>query len=262
MNGSFPSLANDGDDFGIWSDFTAYSNDKSANTFDGADAAVSYSDDPPWPFDDGQGSIYLSNLGLDSSDGANWLLSADADGLSFHPGPAIDTAEDHAGGDVGSPGSFPGTTADGDFDDNGLYECADVDPLVTEIVAGTNDAAFDLTGDGVVNSNDLTAWLAEAGTVLTASGNPILGGDANLDGTPDGRDFVIWNANKFTDVAAWCSGDFNADGTVDGQDFLIWNANKFQMADHVGATVPEPTRFLLWGLVWSLCGLRHPNRHV
>ena len=134
----------------------------------------------------------------------------------------------------------------GDFDGNGLYECADVDALVAEIVAGTNNSTFDLTGDTLVNDLDLDAWRAEAGSVggLTASGNPVQEGDATLDGLVDGGDFLVWNTNKFTDAPGWCAGDFNADGTVDGADFLLWNTNKFTTADGVSA-VPEPAALLL-----------------
>ena len=41
----------------------------------------------------------------------------------------------------------------------------------------------------------------------------------------------MWNSNKFTSVAAWCSGDFNADGVVDISDFNVWNGNKFTASD-------------------------------
>ena len=34
------------------------------------------------------------------------------------------------------------------------------------------------------------------------SGNPYLLGDANLDGTVDGQDFLIWNSNKFQNADA------------------------------------------------------------
>jgi V8-like Glu-specific endopeptidase len=118
-------------------------------------------------------------------------------------------------------------TIDGDFNDDGLYDCADVDDLVTQIVGGGNPAAYDLSGDLVVDTTDLDLWLAEAGAANLASGNPYRPGDANLDGNVDGSDFGIWNANKFTARSAWCSGDFTVDGNVDGSDFGIWNANKF-----------------------------------
>ena len=90
----------------------------------------------------------------------------------------------------------------------------------------------------LVNHDDLTAWLATGGAANLPSGNPYLLGDANLDGLVDGSDFGIWNANKFMNVAAWCSGDFNASGAVDGSDFGLWNAHKFTAAD--STLVPEP----------------------
>ena len=55
-------------------------------------------------------------------------------------------------------------------------------------------------------------------------------GDANLDFTADGSDFIIWNDNRFDSGTAWCTGDFNADGFTDASDFIIWNANRFQSA--------------------------------
>ena len=66
-----------------------------------------------------------------------------------------------------------------------------------------------------------------------------LAGDANGDGTVNGSDFIIWNANKFTSGTDWLTGDFNGDGNTDGQDFILWNANKFATAFDAVA-VPEP----------------------
>ena len=136
----------------------------------------------------------------------------------------------------------------------------DIDALVVEIAGGTNDPEFDLTGDGSVNEDDLAAWLVEGGAnnPNETGGNPFLPGDANLDGTVDGVDFLVWNSNKFTSNAAWCSADFTADGTVDGADFLVWNSNKFISSDAVNA-VPEPGSWLTF-LVLSLCGCWRPLR--
>lgn len=120
---------------------------------------------------------------------------------------------------------------DGDFNDDGQYNCTDVNALVAAIASGGNNPAFDLTGDSLVNVADRDAWLTEAGAANLASGNPYRLGDANLDGVVDGSDFGIWNSNKFTSTPAWCSGDFNVDGFVDGSDFGIWNANKFTSSD-------------------------------
>ncbi len=115
----------------------------------------------------------------------------------------------------------------GDFDGNGLYECADVDALVGEIVAASNNASFDLTGDGIVDRGDLDAWLLEAGEANFGPGRAYLPGDANLNGVVDTSDFNIFNANKFTETAAWCLADFNADGVTDTSDFNIFNSNRF-----------------------------------
>ncbi len=128
---------------------------------------------------------------------------------------------------------------------NGDYACDDIDLLVAAIAAGTNDAAFDLTGDGAVDGNDLTAWLTEAGAAELASGSPYLRGDANLDGVVDTSDFNLWNGNKFTNTAAWCAGDFTADGLIDTSDFNIWNGNKFQSSGRA-AVVPEPASLAWW----------------
>ena len=136
---------------------------------------------------------------------------------------------------------------DGDFDGNGLYEEADIDALVAAVAGGSTACQFDLDGNGTIEFADVQAWLAEAGAVLNANGNPILQGDANLDGVVDGTDFIRWNGAKFTAAAAWSMGDFTADGFVDGQDFIVWNTFKFQASD---VAVPEPgTAALCW------CGL-------
>lgn len=155
--------------------------------------------------------------------------------------------------DVASPGLIVrvGGGVDGDFNNDGSFNCADVNSLVVAIVGGSNPASFDLTGDSLVNDADLTDWLAEAGAANLPSGQPYLRGDANLNGGVDGSDFGIWNSNKFTSTPAWCSGDFNADGNVDGSDFGLWNTNKFRAADN-GTLIPEPGCGFL-GLCLLIC---------
>jgi hypothetical protein len=120
---------------------------------------------------------------------------------------------------------------DGDFDNDGLYNCVDIDALVAAIASGTNNLLFDLTGDALVNVLDRNAWLAEAGGINLGPGRIYRLGDATLDGVVDGSDFNRWNSNKFTAQAAWCCGDFTADGVIDGSDFNAWNSNKFTSSD-------------------------------
>ncbi len=136
--------------------------------------------------------------------------------------------------------------ADFDIDNDGSFTCADIDQLISAIAQGIFDVCLDFNGDGIVDLLDRDEWLAGAGNATI--GAPFLPGDANLDGVVDGQDFLVWNENKFENIAEWCRGDFNADGVVDGPDFLTWNSFKFQSSDAFSA-VPEGTgSFPLIGL--------------
>ena len=126
-----------------------------------------------------------------------------------------------------------------DFDHDGTCGIDDIDALVMEIVAMSDDSRFDLNADGSVDLDDRDAWLADAGAENLPSEAPYLVSDFNLDGTVDGQDFIIWNANKFSTTGKWSLGDANADGVTDGQDFILWNINKFMSSDGISA-VPEP----------------------
>ena len=128
-----------------------------------------------------------------------------------------------AGGDVGTFQVTGDTGTPGDFDNDGDFDCDDVDTLSAAIIAGSTDPTFDLDSSGTVDVDDLHYW------VITIKGTLL--GDANLDFNVDGSDFIIWNNNKFESGNAWCTGDFDGNGFVDGADFLIWNANKFQTPD-------------------------------
>ena len=143
---------------------------------------------------------------------------------------------------------------DGDFNGDNEFDCADVDSLVSVIVSQSNESAYDMTNDGLVNHDDLEAWLVAGGAANpeATGGGPFLPGDANVDGIVDGEDFQRWNAERFTAAPAWCSADFNADGFVDGFDLLIWNQFKFTSSDHEESSiVPEPS-FLWLGLIFAV----------
>ena len=130
----------------------------------------------------------------------------------------------------------------GDFDADGSLGLTDIDLLVENIAVGPPDpSTFDLTSDGLVDADDANAWLALAGAFNLPSSNPYLPGDANLDGFVDGRDFNIWNANKFTSQPAWSKGDFTIDGIVDGGDFNVWNSHQF-LGSALRATVIVPVQ--------------------
>ena len=106
------------------------------------------------------------------------------------------------------------------------------------LIGGTGQLSglFDSVQGMLLSSQQSVAVIYEASEVSAVVALP---GDANLDGTVDGQDFVIWNTNKFSGGKSWETGDFNGDGTVDGQDFVVWNSNKFTSVDEIVA-VPEP----------------------
>ncbi len=78
----------------------------------------------------------------------------------------ISTLPDAYGNQLGVETSFQFTvsdvTVDGDFNDDGLYDCADIDLLVADIVAGLNSPQLDLNGDALVNLADQDVWLSRS----------------------------------------------------------------------------------------------------
>ena len=199
-----------------------------------------------------QGSSVLPGAGATNIDLGNLFSVGGAQDLTF-------TYELEGIGTQTGTVSYLGMPGiSGDFNADGAWDCSDIDALVGEIAAGTNNAAFDMNGDGLVDNADVydagNGWLAVGGANNpsdTSGGNAFLPGDANLDGVVDVSDFNLWNGSKFTNTAAWCSGDFNTDGVVDVSDFNLWNGNKFTAADsRPAAAVPEPgsAALLVFGL--------------
>ena len=115
----------------------------------------------------------------------------------------------------------------GDFDGDGDWDGGDINRLTAEIVTGTNNVAFDLNADSLVDAADANEWLALAGAQNLVSGQPFLPADSNLDGDVDVSDFMIWNGNVFTASSNWTSANHNFDRFVDVSDFNIWNEYRF-----------------------------------
>ena len=143
---------------------------------------------------------------------------------------------------------IPGTLATGngfpgDFDNNGIADTDDLDALVGAVAAGENPSEFDLTGDDVVNSDDIDQWLSDAATE-NGFAAPYQFGDANLDGTVDAIDLNAMALNWQTRVSTWIQGDFTADGLVDAAD-LNRLALNWQQTIPTAAVVPEPSVFVL-----------------
>ncbi|MEO0362691.1 MAG: lamin tail domain-containing protein, partial [Pseudomonadota bacterium] len=129
------TLNNGGDVIALWDSFEAYSTDIAgeAIAFDEAVAVVAYDDGGDWPADDGDASIYLTDLAADPNDGANWALSTVGDATPT--GVGRDSVPDAASGnegDVGSPGGDP------------VADPGSIEIVINEILA---DPAADLPGD-------------------------------------------------------------------------------------------------------------------
>jgi hypothetical protein len=148
----------------------------------------------------------------------------------------------------------------GDFNCDFVFDVADIDLLTSEIVAETHNSSFDVTGDGVVDDADVTAWLSDAAEHNGFS-EAYLAGDSNLDGSVDSIDLNNLALNwRRDDVARWSAGDFTVNGSVGSDDLnelaLNWR-NSIPMAS--AAPVPEPSALLLalvgLGLAW-----RRPRR--
>ena len=97
-------------------------------------------------------------------------------GLGFGAGPAHDYslyqinlttgAVTDIGPSIGRPGGLAFTAnamLPCDFDGDDKCHLSDIDRMVNDIETGINDPALDLTDDGVVDPNDIEAWLAQAG---------------------------------------------------------------------------------------------------
>ena len=179
----------------------------------------------------------LPNMGSPAIDAADPAATLDVDQRGYSR-PGMNSSRDI--GAVETDGEEPSGEVNGDFNNDQLWNCDDINALSAAIAAGSTDLSFDMNGDGMITLADITdagsvpgpgaGWLAVGGAQNPAQtgGNAFLNGDANLSGGVDGGDFGIWNANKFSTTSSWCLGDFNASGGVDGGDFGIWNTNKFQ----------------------------------
>jgi hypothetical protein len=174
--------------------------------------------------------------------------------LNFQPGETTKTVEVQVRGDavqepnemfefrLASSGGIPAatatilnddTSAPGDFNGDGMFDCADIDDLVGNIAQQSGNLDYDLSGDGQLTLADVDQWLLLASEANLPPGSSYDYGDANLDALVDNADFSIWFANAFTANAGWCGGDFNADGFTDGSDFSLWNNNRTPVIDVV-----------------------------
>lgn len=170
---TWTDLANGGDLVAIWPSLAAYNaaalpgTTSPRRTTDGSIAAVQYDDNDMlgWPNNDGSHSIELVSGDANPAEPTNWQLS-----IGVPPLQVTATLPDHPGGDVGSPGTVPGTMAGvlGDYNDSGSVDAADYvlwrkgGPLVNQ---GDNPS--------IVNQADYEFWRARFGA--TTGGGAAIG---------------------------------------------------------------------------------------
>ena len=123
---------------------------------------------------------------------------------------------------------------------NGLYSVGDL----VEGVPVTDDvpAEFDLTRDGVVNTEDLDQWLADAAAV-NGFAEPYLPGDVNLNDHVGTGDFVLLSRG-FGQGREWSDGNFRGSGVTSVRDFIALSKNFGQAIQgcHELRSSPNPPR--------------------
>jgi hypothetical protein len=126
----------------------------------------------------------------------------------------------------------------GDFVTDGVLNAADIDALTTEVRAGTNNIAFDLNGDALVDKQDHRVWVKDLRNTWF--------GDANLDGEFNTADFVaVFQIGEYEDGIAknstWSEGDWSGDGDFDSGDFVVaFQDGGFELGQRLVTSVPEP----------------------
>ena len=136
----------------------------------------------------------------------------------------------------------------GDFDNNGVLDAVDLDALVLEITAMTHASAFDLTSDGLVDGDDLSEWRT-IGAEANGFSEPILEGDANLDGVVSAGDLNAVGVNWLQSPNSWTGGDFDASGDVGAADLNLLGINWQKDISPPAASVPEPSGWWL-SVLW------------
>jgi hypothetical protein len=158
-----------------------------------------------------------------------------------------------------------GNVLPGDFNNSGALDVADIDALTSQSASATPDLSYDLTGDRLVDVNDVTVWVKDLFESWI--------GDANLDGQFTSSDLVgVLAAGTYeADVASvWSTGDFNGDGRTNSGDLVVALADGGYEAGPRAAVAaaPEPgaTTLLVFALALTLdrarrgCIGRRPSR--
>lgn len=164
--GSTGVFANGGDMVALWANKVNYELDQPAGTgtvtpTNAATSLIYANNTGGWPDDTGAASIFLTDLSLDQTVGANWVNSSGTNSLLtiIHPG-----------GDIGSPGNFtpftPVLGINGDYNDDGTVDAAD---YTTWRDAGPTDILPNDATPGSVAQSDYDVWVTNFGMSESAA---------------------------------------------------------------------------------------------
>ena len=116
----------------------------------------------------------------------------------------------------------------GDFDGDGILNAADIDLLSQAVLTGVANGSSDLTGDGVISSEDRTYWVQQIAETNF--------GDADLNGAVEFSDFLAVSRN-FGSSGGWASGDFDGNREIGFPDFLLLSSTFGQTNPSLSANV-------------------------
>ncbi len=150
---------------------------------------------------------------------------------------------------------IPSVDPDGDFNMNGVLDAPDMDLLSAEASTGTNNPAYDLNSDNLVNELDRVFWINDLKKSYF--------GDANLDGEFNSSDLVVvFTSGKYEtgSAAGWSEGDWNGDMLFESGDMVTaFTAGGYELGPREAvAAVPEPSGLILFAL--GLLALRVRRR--
>ncbi len=159
-------------------------------------------------------------------------------------------------GEIAFP--IPSSSIPGDFNGDGVLDLVDINALNVEVAGGMNPLPYDVTGDSLVNEDDIKFWVEDLKNSWV--------GDANLDGAFDSTDFVeIFQAGKFEtgNPAKWEEGDWTGDLLFDSSDLVsAFQGGGFELGPRQAVSaVPEPGTSVLL-LLGGLVGLIRTRRRL